>query len=442
MASHLPLVTFSGEDLHQLFMKMTITYGVMMTGARPEILGQNQAAFIYMDNIFLAADALEETIAKLVEKHSGQMLEPPDSCGYQSNQICELFLGMGGAEAFSKMQYVTCPQTESATQILLTDLTINRKKNIDILVRFELDRENPFYIAMYPDIKTIDELKNGIASKSIRIIPRALIILQGSLCFLRDGRAIEIATSPQEQNLLKSLFNAIQQGSSKNEKILYCFREELRDKELGIPSFLNAASVNSHDEEIHVIENIILKLLNDPTIDYIWIGSHSFTLFIPQYLPDNCHLYHYQALANKHSLQQWLMGNDTKFSRLSKYTLEQYAEQCGNLLSKDEHTRMKSACELFKRAGHEEKTALLTLSRLPSQKSTVAQAPQFHLKYKITYVNPLEAKRRLERLQKFFQEFGDTPEAQVANYKARAIEALKQELSKKLQPASQKKLNM
>jgi hypothetical protein len=432
MSSPSSLTPISGESLHEMFKKMTMTYGVMMTATEPETLGENQAAFIDIDDIDVSADTLEATIKAEVARNTNAMIEPPDSCGDQSNQICMLFLGTAGKTAFSKKPYAVCVQEEEVTQTLQAEIKAHQKEQEDILIRFEVDRCDLHRVSLFSGVATADELKKRIESKSVSR-EKALILLRGSMCFLSDYQIIEIPALQQEQNqnlaekkLLESLFDDMQAHIAQGPFI--CPPAELRNKDTGFPSYLGVVSSQLHDAAIHLVEKTLLRVMNDPTSNYLWLSSHSFTVCISG-TPNQQRIYQNQAYAGKHTLQQWFTPTTsmvtTKFDKLSKYTLEEYIEQCKKLLSADGKERAKGYCDLFRRLGEEE-------FRFKGLAAAFISNTQLRFKYKITQLNPALAKQHLDQLQQFCNKFGATSEAQVAAYKARAIHALHQGLSQRL----------
>ena len=80
---------------------MVKDYGVMMTGIRATVIGEIQSEII-----LAGMQEVEKHFPDIVEQKvicaKDAILEPSNSCGDQSNQICDLFLGNSESKKYSK----------------------------------------------------------------------------------------------------------------------------------------------------------------------------------------------------------------------------------------------------------------------------------------------------------------------------------------------------
>jgi hypothetical protein len=442
----------SAEDLHQQFKKMTIEYGFMMTGVSPEMVGRNQADRMDMDTVDfselskLPESELELVIQKLIYANKDAMTKPPNSCGDQSNQVCELFLGMKGAEDFFQARYEICVKPTDVFQDLQTAIVSSYNENR--LIRFEIDIGEDLYLFVQKKIKTPAELASNLLSDSPSIkLTSAFVLLEESLCFVYNNKMTVLPVSLEEKKHLSLLFSALQE---KMEFDIY-FSWLNPDNEYGIAFLLEDINfVGLHKESFSELNKAISRQA-DAAVN-MWTGSHSYTLFIsgnsksdqqittssaltfPIARPIS--LYQYQAYAGAHTLQEWIGGkkesDKLKFNMIAQYSVQEYMQILSGVVSEDGKARAKAYSHLFKQFGDEEERFKASALSGASAKERIP----LRLKYKMVSVNPYLAKTNLDKLLNSFKEFGNDPKTQVATYEKRTIEAFSQRLRTYVKEAS------
>ena len=391
----------SGAGVHGRFKQMTQAYGVMMAGVPAATLGVNQAAMQAVDTT--------EGIDNAVLTAKDDMLEPSNSCGDQSNQVCQLFLGAAGAKVLSDMPYAVLSTNGSN---LLEQIGTHDE---NFLIRFEVDRALTIgFISIDQSIKNLDELTKKVDSdKDFR---DRLIHHRGVV--LVDGDFYQISPNATSKAFKPHII------PSTEDK-----RQQLRDLCKGMGTDTDGADeiyIESPDNETQIKLVEEFTLLNKNAED-MWASSHSFTTFIPPKPASTTrHPYQYQAYFGSHTLEEWL--SSPKSDELSASTLDQYVSKLYNLShAKGGDEVLRHEMGLFSLGGTDETRLLQSATACPPQAMRV--------KFKVASVDPAIVHENLSALQAFFNADykGSTPKEQVLAYGAEANRAMTKCLEEQLE---------
>ncbi|MFO3184675.1 lpg2148 family Dot/Icm T4SS effector [Legionella pneumophila serogroup 1] len=373
-----------GFMVHKKLKSMSQSYGVMMTGVPAEVLGQMQAERS-IPSINKTGN-LKQQIAKEVSKVCHMMTEHTQSCGQASNDVCELLLGKIEAEKFHFTKY----EALSADGDNLKNVLENTApSSTNLLIRFEIDREDPPIVL----VKTKNENFNPETA-----VRNKIYLLENKLYFLdKIGNLFNLGPGKKK---CTQLFNAI--GDSAEYSLCDPFVLEEPEK----------------PEDFAISE--IVDIFNEQKERFdFWIGSHSFTIYIPQTLGESPRqFYPYQAYFGSHTLQDWFVSDKDEY--LSRIGIDKYIEKLA-VLGKTTNTKERSDiyAEFFSKRGREAFfCAHLNEKRQP-----------LRVKFKITEINPELALKNLQETQEFIDTHpGENPSDKVENYRNRAKLAMTEHL--------------
>lgn len=387
----------TGEEAHLKLVQMIKDYNVMLTGVSANSIGKNHAQTCLLPKSALA-------IPDFVENESKAMLEPSNSCGNISNQICDLFLGPAKATDFAKGPYI--PLSNRGENLLAA---LNESN--DYLVRFEMDRKiNKSLIIFREDIASIEDFQQRLDKAIPNTMPNSeeVVIIKDSLCYVhydketQKRRVIDLTPSAEDKALLQRLIEPCVQVSAKQKGIS---PETMRSQMESIGIF---EDFDPNDDEMIVLEDFVKQQLSH--CEDSWVSTHSFTAFIPKPKAGEVAIPHqYQAYARQHNLQNWV--NNGHGEKLSQLGVEGYVNKLSTLATAD------SPSELWK---IEQSLFDLKLG------GALATTQRARIKYQVTPVQPQLLYENLSQLQAWINEKypGDTPELQVAAYEREAKKSL------------------
>ena len=392
------LSSIKDDVLHALFMNMVLDYGPLMTGVDASVIGKIQAE-ITLAGMAACEKDIPDIIQQKMREAEDHMLQPSNSCGDQSNQICHLFLGKTGAQTFSDVPY----------ELLMLD-GANLQRKIDEtkeqLIRFELDRAiTPQAIIKHPKVRTIADLYAQIKSDNTAQFQNRLVLLPGSFCFVdtaNNVKPLQIINSDVIQ--LSDLYQTIACA----EPTLFPIDDP----------FEKSKPVDLEDEMSSLLARIGRRQIEN--VDFGWCSTHSFTAYIPKTTQNNAPLlYMYQAYMGRHTLQQWFKGN--KFSELSRETPVSFIKRLATMcqINNDREQVKTQEASLFSLGGSDERRIL--------NNPLARGALSVRLKYKVADVDVRLALMNLKELQAYIDKtYPNLPSIeQLASYYTQAKEAMK-----------------
>lgn len=373
-----------GFMVHKKLKSMYQSYGVMMTGVPAEVLGQMQAerSFPCINKI----GNLKQQIVNEASKVCHMMTEPTQSCGQASNDVCDLLLGKIEAENFHFTKYTELSEDGDNLKNTLENID---PSNTNLLIRFEIDREDPPIVL----VKTKSENFNPETA-----VRNKIYLLENKLYFLdKMGNLLDLGPG---KNKCTKLFNAI--GDSPEYSLCDPFILEEPEK----------------PEDFAISE--IVNIFNEQKEKFdFWLGSHSFIIYVPQALDKSPRqFYPYQAYFGSHTLQDWFVSDKDEF--LSQIGINKYIEKLATLgKTTDTKERSDIYAEFFSKRGREAFfCAHLNEKRQP-----------LRVKFKITEINPELALKNLQETQEFIDTHpGEMPSDKVENYRNRAKLAMTEHL--------------
>ncbi|HAU1654191.1 TPA: hypothetical protein JBJ28_11585 [Legionella pneumophila] len=378
-----------GFIVHNKLKSMYQSYGVMMTGVPAEVLGQTQAERSFP--CINKTGNLKQQIVNEVSKVCHMMTEPTQSCGQASNDVCDLLLGKIEAEKFHFTKYTELSENGDNLKNTLENM---EPFNTNLLIRFEIDREDPPIVL----VKTKSENFNPETA-----VRNKIYLLENKLYFLdRIGNLFDLELSKNKCNML---FKAI--GDSPEYSLCDPFILEEPEK----------------PEDFAISE--IVDIFNEQKARFdFWIGSHSFTIYIPQTLDKSSYqFYPYQAYFGSHTLQDWFVSDKDEY--LSQIGIDKYIEKLA-VLGKTTNTKERSDiyAEFFSKRGRE----MFFCAHLNEKRQPL------RVKFKITEINPELALKNLQETQEFIDTHpGENPSDKVENYRNRAKAAMTEHLENLLE---------
>nr|MCH9689891.1 hypothetical protein [Gammaproteobacteria bacterium] len=326
------------------------------------------------------------------------MLEPSNSCGDQSNQICHLFLGAEKAKEFSDIPYEDLIGNGGNLAPFLNQKTKN------MLFRFEVDRAiTPTKLHVFPELSSLSKLNQALESGAS--YHGKLFLLGATLCYVNSYNVPQVLTlSELDTQHLMSLVMSFEV----TEPMVVIIEDPFL-RPVGMPY------LEKEDQFMASLLEVVER--NIEGVDFGWCSTHSFTAYVPMMPDESFKLYMYQAFLGRHTLSQWFQA--AKFEAFSEIGAYQYMEHLTDLVNARNRDEVKQAfVALFTLGGADERRMLT---------NPLFVAPvKMRLKFKASEVIPEMAFQNLQVLQAYIDEnySADTRVAQVELYKEEAKQSI------------------
>lgn len=390
---------FTAHHLNDVFKKTVVDYGIMMLGVDAKIIGECQAELAF-DSI---GESRSRSREQILREYEDNIMQPPNSCGDQSNLICSLFLSPEQLEVFTQTDYeVLSPNGHNLLDSIDSDH--------DSLFRFEVDHAlNPVAVTRHKNISSLLELE-ALLFKGINFRNK-LVLLDGQLAYINmQNQASTLAVSEEGQEELSLYFAKLDM-------------EEIYIFGLDDP-FLNQLTDEPSLEEIRIFNLIKAVKTMIHGMDFGWRSSHSFTALIPKHHDlENQTLYPYQSYFGRHTLSQWVSSD--KYTELSSNTVTQYVKKLTLLANSQSRAETKqNEVALFSLGGSDERRLLTN--------PLVIGPTAVRVKFKSIIIKPELSLSQINMLKNFFNTYypGESPSDQVENYQQKAKMSMTGKLEK------------